>query len=62
MKFVLEIASDEGAFQEPNRRQEISAILKQLARNLKTGDVLPAGRWDTLYDINGNRCGSWRVE
>jgi hypothetical protein len=48
---AIDINNSGEAFEEP--RQEIARILRELANSIEQG----ADR-TTLYDINGNRCGT----
>jgi len=51
-KFVVEIETDNSAFDEGNRNFEVARILRKLADQIEEGtDGTP------LRDINGNRVG-----
>lgn len=58
MKFILEIDKlDNDAFDGGNMEAEIYRILREAAVKVRDG-------WDTssLYDVNGNTVGSFKLE
>lgn len=61
-KFTLEIRMDNAAFEEADgyEGKEVARILEKLAK-LLDGVPLSKGFYNTLFDINGNRVGEWKV-
>ena len=55
MKFTLEIECDNAAF-EPDARREISRILLAAVKSVQTGVT-----YTPIFDINGNRVGTWEI-
>jgi hypothetical protein len=54
MKFIIEMDCDNAAF-HPNARDEIARILRDAVKRLDRERA-------SLFDINGNRVGFWRIE
>jgi len=52
MKAIVEIGSDNAAFEGDNGRPEVARLLRQAADRIEAGDDI--GR---SHDINGNGCG-----
>ena len=61
MKIIIEIDTDNAAFEE-NVGAEISRILRKLATDIDTEEDFDDGFSKPLNDINGNACGSIRTE
>lgn len=58
MKFKLEINMDNAAFEDDS---EIKRIMDDMAKKISHG--YPLRCWDkgVIYDINGNKVGTWEV-
>jgi hypothetical protein len=64
MSFKLEINTGNAAFDDDAMGPEIARILSGVAERLAAGDLDGIYAWSSdspLYDINGNRVGSWRL-
>lgn len=55
MKFKLEFNMDNAAFQDGNREFEIGRLLDQIKEKVNQGSE------GLIYDLNGNRVGSWGI-
>lgn len=58
-KIHIEIDADGAAFHdvEYGHEPEITRILRTLADDIGSGEVVPNGNPSTLLDVNGNRVG-----
>ena len=56
--FKLEIDTGNAAFDGGACREEVARILREAADQVETGVSNQSG----IYDINGNRCGSFRLD
>lgn len=56
-KFILEIETDNDTFADGNLEEEVARILRKAAAAVEDGIA-----WCHLYDINGNRVGSYSID
>jgi hypothetical protein len=59
--FTVELDIRGAAF-EDMPGAELARILRKLADKLEAEDTAAAGVHGALFDVNGNRCGSWLWE
>lgn len=59
--FHLSFRTDNAAFSDGNLEDEITRILIEVARSVRTGAVQTDIRF-AIHDINGNRVGSFHTE
>lgn len=55
--FTLQISTDGSAF-EGFSGNEVARILRALAKKVESGEEVDG----SIFDLNGNRCGSWCLE
>jgi len=60
MSFRLEINTGNAAFDDEDLAPEVARILSELATKLDDG-MYSMNADVPLYDVNGNRVGSWRL-
>ena len=67
MSFILTIKTDNAAFHEDDGRDtsaalgaECARILRELATRLD--DLVSGGDEGALFDVNGNKVGTWRFQ
>lgn len=53
--FELHLNTDNAAFDWPARNREVARLLRKLADKLDEGET----GYGPIYDVNGNRVGSW---
>jgi len=56
----ISIDTENDAFSEGHRGQEISRILQILANYFAANDYRTSTKYQNLYDANGNKCGTVR--
>lgn len=54
----IQLEGDHAAFADGNAHRETARILREIADEIETGNN--TGLYQTVRDVNGNRCGAWR--
>ena len=55
-KVVIEIETENAAFQDGNCGVEVRGILEKITNHIKNNDDNIETMWKTFTDINGNTC------
>ena len=60
MKATIKIEMDNAAFEDGNAGAELARILGELAAKVSRVEITPGRGWD-LFDVNGNKVGTFEV-
>lgn len=58
-KFTLEIRTVGAAFTERVASEEVADMLEGIVSTLRHGSL--SNKTQSIFDVNGNRCGSWKL-